>query len=45
MERLKLYKIALILNEMLLEGNTIPNQNYDAKKILFPMGVKYKKIH
>ena len=30
---------------MLLEGNTLPNQNYEAKKILFPLGMKYRKIH
>lgn len=31
--------------EMLPEGNTLSNCNYGAKKILYPMGVKYKKIH
>jgi len=30
---------------MLLEGNTLPNRNYEIKKILCPMGMKYKKIH
>ena len=27
------------------EENTLPNRNYEAKKILCPMGMKYKKIH
>jgi len=30
---------------MLLEGNTLPNCNYEAKKILCWMGVESKKIH
>ena len=30
---------------MLPEGNTLPNRNYEAKKILCPMGMEYKKIH
>jgi len=30
---------------MLTEGNTLPNRNYEAKKILYPMGMEYKKIH
>jgi len=30
---------------MLQEGNTLPNRNYEAKKILCPMGMEYKKIH
>ena len=30
---------------MLPEGNTLPTQNYDAKKILCPMGMEYKRIH
>ena len=30
------------LNDMLLEGNTLPNQNYEAKKILCLMGMEYK---
>jgi len=30
---------------MLTEGNTLPTQNYDAKKILCPMGMEYKRIH
>jgi len=35
----------VLLNEMLPEGNTLPTQNYDAKKILCPMGMEYKRIH
>jgi len=30
---------------MLLEENTLPNHNYEAKKILFPMGMEYKRTH
>ena len=30
---------------MLPEGNTLPNRNYEAKKILCLMDVEYKKIH
>jgi len=30
---------------MLPEGNTLPNCNYEAKKILCSMGMEYKKIH
>jgi len=30
---------------MLPEGNTLPTRNYDAKKILCPMDMEYKKIH
>jgi len=30
---------------MLPEGNSLTNRNYEAKKILCPMGMKYKKIH
>nr|KYP31721.1 hypothetical protein KK1_047813 [Cajanus cajan] len=34
-----------LLKEMLPEDNTLPNRNYEAKKILCPMGLEYKKIH
>ena len=34
-----------LLNEMLLDGNTLPTRNYDVKKILCPMGMEYKRIH
>nr|KYP60237.1 hypothetical protein KK1_015688 [Cajanus cajan] len=31
--------------KMLPEGNTLPNHNYEAKKVLCPMSLEYKKIH
>ena len=34
-----------LLKGMLLEGNTLPNRNYEAKKILCRMGMDYKMIH
>ena len=34
-----------LLKDMLPEGNTLPNLNYEAKNILCPMGMEYKKIH
>nr|KYP41853.1 hypothetical protein KK1_036778 [Cajanus cajan] len=34
-----------LLNEMLPEGNTLPNRNYEVKKVLCPMGLEYKKIY
>ena len=34
-----------LLSDMLPKGNTLPTRNYDAKKILCPMGIEYKKIH
>nr|XP_012567265.1 uncharacterized protein LOC101500949 [Cicer arietinum] len=34
-----------LLKEMLPEDNTFPNRYYDAKKILCPVGMEYKKIH
>ncbi|CAM8877143.1 unnamed protein product [Rhodiola kirilowii] len=30
---------------MLPEENTLPNHSYEAKKIMCPMGIEYKKIH
>jgi len=30
---------------MLPKRNTLPNQNYEAKKILCSMSMQYKKIH
>nr|KYP43362.1 hypothetical protein KK1_035209 [Cajanus cajan] len=38
-------KLLELLKEMLPEDNTLPNRNYEAKKILCPMGLEYKKIH
>ncbi|XP_027362812.1 uncharacterized protein LOC113870421 [Abrus precatorius] len=34
-----------LLKEMLSKGNTLPSRNYEAKKVLCPMGLEYKKIH
>ncbi|XP_058769111.1 uncharacterized protein LOC131642981 [Vicia villosa] len=34
-----------LLKEMLPDENTLPDRVYDAKKILCPMGMEYKKIH
>ena len=36
-------ELLMLLNEMLPEGNTLPTRNYDAKKILCPMGMEYKR--
>nr|KYP35776.1 hypothetical protein KK1_043169 [Cajanus cajan] len=38
-------KLLELLKEMLPEDNTLPNRNYQVKKILCPMGLEYKKIH
>jgi len=38
-------ELLVLLNEMLLEGNTLSTQNYDAKKILCSMVMEYKRIH
>jgi len=38
-------KLLQLLKDMLPEGNTLPNRNYEAKKIFCPMGMEYKKIH
>jgi len=38
-------ELLVLLNEMLPNGNTLPTRKYDAKKILFPMGMEYKRIH
>ena len=34
-------ELLVLLNEMFPEGNTPPTRNYDAKKILCPMGMEY----
>ena len=35
-----------LLKDMLPEGNTLSNRNYEAKKkILCPMGMEYRKMH
>jgi hypothetical protein len=33
------------LSDMFPEGNQLPSRGYDAKKILCPLGMGYKKIH
>jgi len=38
-------EILEILCEIIRKGNTLPNHNYEAKKILCLMGMEYKKIH
>ncbi|KAK7279834.1 hypothetical protein RJT34_24892 [Clitoria ternatea] len=35
----------LLQQEILPEGNTLPNRTYEAKKVICPMGMDYKKIH
>ncbi len=34
-----------LVHELLPDGNLMPRKTYDAKKILCPMGMGYKKIH
>jgi len=34
-----------LFHQILLEGNTLPSSHYEAKKILCPMGMEYRKIH
>jgi len=36
-------KLLQLLKDMLPEGNTLPNRNYEFKKILCPMGMEYKR--
>jgi len=38
-------KLLQLLKEMLPAGNSLPNHNYEAKNILCPMDMEYKKIH
>jgi len=38
-------KLLQLLKDMLPEGNILPDRNYEAKKILFPIGMEYKNIH
>jgi len=38
-------KLLQLLKDMLSEENTLPNRNYEAKKILCPMCMEHKKIH
>ncbi|CAM8986708.1 unnamed protein product [Rhodiola kirilowii] len=34
-----------LVKDMLPEGNTLPNRTYEAKKVMCPMGLEYKKMH
>ena len=36
-------ELLVLVKEMLPEGNTLPNRNYEAKKVLCPMGMEYKR--
>jgi len=38
-------KLLQLLKDMLPKGNSLPNRNYEAKKLLCPMGMEYKEIH
>ena len=40
-----LTKLLQLLKHMLPKGNTLPNRNYEAKNILCPIAMEYKKIH
>ena len=37
--------LLLILKDMLLEGNLLPDTMYEAKQIVCPVGLKIEKIH
>jgi len=34
-----------LFHQILPEGNTLPTSHYEAKKILCPIGMEYRKIH
>ena len=38
-------ELLVLLKKMLLESNTLPNNQYEEKKILCSMGMEYQKIH
>ncbi|KAL9683747.1 hypothetical protein QQ045_021172 [Rhodiola kirilowii] len=38
-------EVLSLVNDMLPDGNTLPNRTYEAKKVMCPMGIEYKKIH
>ncbi|XP_025980464.1 uncharacterized protein [Glycine max] len=38
-------ELLVLLKNMLPEQNTLPKNHYEAKKILCPVGMEYKKIH
>jgi hypothetical protein len=35
----------MLLEDMLSQGNTIPENVYEAKQIIYPLGLKVEKIH
>jgi len=37
--------LTLLQEDILPKGNALPGRNYDAKKVLCPMGMEYEKIH
>ncbi|WVZ02173.1 hypothetical protein V8G54_022979 [Vigna mungo] len=41
----ELLELLELLKNMLLENNTLPIRNYEAKNVLCPMGLEYQKIH
>ncbi|CAM8885163.1 unnamed protein product [Rhodiola kirilowii] len=38
-------ELLALVKDMLPEGNSLPNRTYEAKKVMCPMGLEYKKIH
>ncbi|CAM8931981.1 unnamed protein product [Rhodiola kirilowii] len=38
-------EVLTLVKYMPPEGNTLPNHTYEAKKVMCPMGIEYKKIH
>ncbi|KAL9666217.1 hypothetical protein QQ045_000541 [Rhodiola kirilowii] len=38
-------EVLTLVKDMLPEGNTLPNRTYEAKKVMCPKGIEYKKIH
>ena len=38
-------ELLFLLRKLLPEDNTLPKSQYEAKKILCPMGMEYQKIH
>ncbi|CAM8951856.1 unnamed protein product [Rhodiola kirilowii] len=38
-------ELLTLVKDMLPEDNTLPNCCYEAKKVMCPMGIDYKKIH
>ena len=38
-------ELLVLLKKLLPEDNTLPKNQYEAKKILCPVGMEYQKIH